>query len=200
MSTDRESQPPPQRLAEKDVRRVLQRAIELDALRGNEITVEELKRVAAELNISSESVTRALAELAEPPSTPKRGKWRDYLKAGIRAAGIAIVSFIVGNVTGQNDVMSFWLFVITALAALRYRGRSEGEYFRDVIALCASFGFGWFLKEGIPTTTVSDAQWHLVMPGLLGMGVGWLLLHLKWSWRRSEPKNSEPKQSFSATT
>jgi hypothetical protein len=200
MSKEQEPQLLPERIGEKDLRRVLQRAIELDTLRGNEITVDELKRVAAELNISSESLTRALTELAEQPAKGKPGKWRSRLLAGSKAAGVATVAFYVGARTGQQDPMSFWLFVLTAVAALRYRGRSDFDYFRDAIALCGGFGLGWFLREGMPPT--NDAQWHLYMPGLMGMGVGWLLLHVKmnWSWRSTEPKNSDPKQSFSAST
>src|SRR5687768_9889601 len=63
MSSELDPQPEPQRISETDVRRVLERAIQLDAARAGETTVAELHRVAQELNITPASISQALREL-----------------------------------------------------------------------------------------------------------------------------------------
>src|SRR5262245_10602038 len=95
MTQDLDSRADDQRLTDADARRVLERAIALDASRAGETTIAELRRVAQELNVSPFAFGEALRELQNkvvvappasvtpepevsqaPPAKPKRNWWR----------------------------------------------------------------------------------------------------------------------------
>ena len=60
MSSELDPQPEQLRISDQEVRKVLERAIQLDAARMGETTLAELRRVAQELNITPASLSQAL--------------------------------------------------------------------------------------------------------------------------------------------
>ncbi|MEX2282446.1 MAG: hypothetical protein WEE89_08175 [Gemmatimonadota bacterium] len=96
------------RISEADVRRILDRAIQLDTLRTNDTTLAELQRVADEVGITSGSITQAIDEfrlgqvsapvlLTTPPA--EITGWRNRLRRLARPLIIGSVSTVLAFFT-----------------------------------------------------------------------------------------------------
>jgi hypothetical protein len=167
------------------VRRVLERALHIDARTRAAISLSELQRIGAEIGISPESIARAVAELGseEDERVRSAARFRRRLYAWARTMVSGAAAFVAGTVVGhQNDVASFLLFVLIAVASLYYeRRRKIGDYLRDMIGVAAGFGAGWFVASGMPNN--GDTTWHLIVPGITGIAAGWILVQLERALR-----------------
>ena len=128
------------RISEADVRRILDRAIQLDAVRTNDVTLAELQRVADEVGISSGSITQAIEEFrlgvrAPLPASPQVEVtgWRARLRRFARPLVIGGVSSILGFFTaalGADEAAlgTFFLSIAASLVlALMHRFRRREE-------------------------------------------------------------------------
>jgi hypothetical protein len=214
MSRDLEPRADQQPISEQDMRRVLERAIEIDAKRAGETTIGELHRIALELNISPASIAEALRELqgkAVVPATPPaiatqtvevRSGVMDRTFGWIRTSMIALGGHImarsINTAYGMDDVsaMVFAVSLFAALGALGYRltHKKPAEYLRDMAALWVGFGFGWLIDP--PVLRGEDVVHpfaHLaavIFGALASSTVGGFLLRFRLPWRSSGSKQS----------
>ena len=128
------------RISETDVRRILDRAIQLDSLRTNETTLAELQRVADEVVISSGSITQAIEEFrlgvgAPVPASPQVEitGWRARLRRFARPLVIGGISSMLGFFTAamgaeEAALGTFFLSIATSLIlALVHRARRRED-------------------------------------------------------------------------
>src|SRR5688572_2343690 len=103
------------RISEADVKRILERAIQLDTVRTTEVTLAELRRVADEVGISPVALMQAfeenrlaktsgpsLAKAIEPMSTGWLNRARRLLRP-VWLAGTATVLGFFTAVTGAEE-------------------------------------------------------------------------------------------------
>lgn len=89
------SEPPDRslrRLSEERVRRLLARAVEIDAHRADELTLAQLREVAKDADISPDALAAALREeeasnAAHSPPRPNSRAWVEFLKRNTLALG-----------------------------------------------------------------------------------------------------------------
>src|SRR5688572_4679667 len=137
------------RISETDVRRILDRAIQLDTLRTNETSLAELQRVADEVGISSHSITQAIEEyrLGQVPvavvaAPPEETGWRARLRRYARPIVMGGVSTVIGfftAATGAEEaaLLTFFLSIATTLIlAVMHRQRRHD----DALAIKAGSG------------------------------------------------------------
>lgn len=128
------------RISEADVRRILDRAIQLDAVRTNDVTLAELQRVADEVGISSGSITQAIEEFRLGVRTPVPAAppvevtgWRARLRHFARPLIIGGVSSMLGFFTAamgaeEAALGTFFLSIAASLVfALMHRFRRREE-------------------------------------------------------------------------
>lgn len=156
------------RLAEDDLRRILERAARLDAERVTGVTVEDLRQIAAETGISPEALALALREAAEgdlpaPPAPSKRtveprsesntplGKLLRRVPGWIRTVGIAWGSTIAGFFgslsaeelpNGEMVLVASFVLMVWGAIELSVFHRKRGSlltYERDLLALWLPF-------------------------------------------------------------
>jgi hypothetical protein len=179
------------RLSEADARRLLERAIQLDAARSGETSVSELRRVAQELNVSPAAFAEALRELENKavtaPFTPplngpaastspalpgKRSWWRTF---AIGVAGFLMGASPLAPVPPWNfangigfarpllDPGSILLLAASVYLMTYHRRRGTASDFqRDLLALWGAVGVGSFLAGSLWT------------PALYVLAFGWL--------------------------
>jgi hypothetical protein len=102
--------PDRERLAERDARRVLERASELDAARNAAFAVTDLRAAAGEAGISPQAFEQALAELEEadvsevaPARARSTKRWRALALGTLAVAGLFTL-FAVGRVVTPSSV------------------------------------------------------------------------------------------------
>ncbi|MEX2283878.1 MAG: M14 family metallopeptidase [Gemmatimonadota bacterium] len=225
MSSELDPQPEPQRISEADVRRVLERAIQLDAARAGETTVAELHRVAQELNITPASISQALRELqskqvevaprpAPLEADPQRQSTRtekilDWMRMGLIAVGAQIIARSINYADG-DDVAAFLSIIATigVGSAVLYRlAKKPAEtYLRDLAVFWGLFTLTWLMDPPV------DREW--VFPGnhYIVQGLGIIpLVGAIFSWLASSTvggffmrlkwpwKKVDAKQGFAAT-
>ncbi|MGH7471549.1 MAG: hypothetical protein ACRENP_26655, partial [Longimicrobiales bacterium] len=162
MPNELDAQLEEERLSEVDARRVLERAIALDASRAGDTTISELRRVAQELNVSPTAFAEALRELqskavaapARPaqqapvpaPSAPvevnrRRNWWRTL---GIGLGTFALGTFNYVDAPRDPEASALLLFCASlALVAKHRRDRTPGEYQNDILALFGAMTLAW---------------------------------------------------------
>src|SRR5687768_1214956 len=96
------------RLSEADVRRIIERAIQLDSARTNEVTLAELRRVADEVGISPVALMQAFEEnqlgkvggapLARPIA-PVTSGWLSRARRLLRPAWLGSIATVLGVFT-----------------------------------------------------------------------------------------------------
>lgn len=118
------------RIPEADVRRILDRAIQLDAERTTDVTLSELQRIADEIGISPLALTQAFDEhqLArlQPPAVPAPAAaseppgWVTRLRRLVRPAIIGSVGSILGLITaaGGAEEPALITFMMSIAASL----------------------------------------------------------------------------------
>jgi hypothetical protein len=126
------------RISEADVRRILDRAIQLDSIRTNEVTLAELQRVADEVGISSDALTRAVEEYSRGnattpvvalPAQPRVTGWRGFWQRNARPLIITAVGTIAGLLaaaTGEDEaaLLTFFASIAASLVlAITHRIR-----------------------------------------------------------------------------
>src|SRR5687767_8850600 len=163
MSNDPESPLNERVLTDQQARKLLERAIQLDARRAGDTTLAELRKVAQELNISPAAFSDALRELetkavttnppaaapvaaSAPPELSKadRGSW--WRKLAIGAA-----AFLAAALTGRNaEEPAIVVLTVAALILMLHhrRRKTPGEFQQELLALFAPFSLGWFAAHG----------------------------------------------------
>jgi len=117
------------RLTDADVKRILERAIQLDSARTNEVTLAELRRVADEVGISSAALMQAfeenqLGKTSPPPLAraiePLATGWLNRARRMLRPAWLLSTASILGLVTAvtQADGAALVTFVATIAGSL----------------------------------------------------------------------------------
>ena len=196
MSNEPEPQKDERVFSDQDARRLLERAIQLDAKRAGDTTLAELKRVAEELNISPRAFEDALRELeskavakvdaiqparvSEPAPTAHRKSWW-------RPLAIAITSFVGGVISvgpGSNEEVGLFV-AVAATAALMVHHRfkkTPDEFQKELLALWAPYGLSWFLAEG-----PDDVILILLLAWLASSTIGGFIVRFKPPWRKPDP-------------
>src|SRR5687768_14178919 len=117
------------RLTDADVKRILERAIQLDSARTNEVTLAELRRVADEVGISSAALMQAfeenqLGKTSLPPLAraiePLASDWLSRARRLLRPAWLVSTASILGlftAMTGADDT-AFASFLATIAGSL----------------------------------------------------------------------------------
>jgi hypothetical protein len=184
------------RLSEADAQRLLERAIQLDAVRSTETSVSELRRVAEELNVSPAAFAEALRELenrsltttpttqqraapVEPATTDAPGKRSWWRTLAIGAAGLLtgvsplapIRKWDFGNGIGFDRPIvdpGVLLLLAASVYLITYHRRrgTARDFQRDLGALWAGVGLGGLLGR-VWTTP-------LWTPALSILAFGWM--------------------------
>jgi imidazolonepropionase-like amidohydrolase len=197
MSNDPESSMDEHVFSDQQARRLLERAIQLDAKRAGDTTLAELKRVAQELNISSAAFADALRELegkAVAPATPvaplavkpepgpavsERANWW-------RPLGIGIASFFGAAMAGRNEEAALMVaFAATVALILHHRHRkTPGQFQLELLALWGPFSLGWLAAAG--PRGMSEV-YALIVAWLASSTIGGFIVRFKWPWRKPDP-------------
>jgi hypothetical protein len=158
-------------LSEAAVRRVLERAVEIDALQSARMTPEELREVALEAGISPQAVEQALAEVRQMdasferrskiPTPEAASPWLNGVLGMVRTAVIGVGGFGLGVIaralfgaTGADLNVEQFLAVITlTFASTEFAfqhsgGGSHAGFQRDNAMLWGSFTAGWSAVHG----------------------------------------------------
>ena len=199
-------QPVERRLSEQQMRRVLERAIQLDAARMSDTSIEELTRVAQELNISSVAIEQALRELdrplpaapiaqPEPKAGPKRkSRFRSWLRTSAIAFGALLLGSINAN-TGNDPAPSIIISTLAVIAMVlkHRRDASPDEFQRDAIALYAGLGLGWMM-QGRPLD--EGYVYSITLLWLSSSTIGGFLTRFKSPWQKkpNAPSVASPAQ------
>lgn len=93
--TERDHGRDAQRLPEEAARRLLARASELEAARGAELSVAELREAAREAGIAPSAFEQALAELRARDSAPAAVRARPGLQRLLRFLPVALIVLFV---------------------------------------------------------------------------------------------------------
>ncbi|MGH8437105.1 MAG: M14 family metallopeptidase [Pseudomonas sp.] len=192
MSNDRDLPVDDQRLSDASARRLLERAIALDAARVGETTVAELRRVALELNISPTAFGEALRELqtvtpAQPkveplqpaqatePAPRKRNWWRTL---GIGLGSFALAALNAAETSQPEFTIALLFFGSLALIVKHHRETAPGEFELDIVALSLGVTLPWVMS--------GDAEMAYVaaMGFLASTTLGGLLVRFRWPWKR----------------
>jgi hypothetical protein len=174
---------PRSHLTEAEVQHVIARALQLDAHRADQLSVSALEHVADDLGISPEALAQAVAELeaARPPVQPLHtpDESRGGLSAGALTVLICAGGFLIGTLQGQKvEAAGLYLMLASAGLAMFYRGSGhERSYYRHIAAGWIGYGLGWFVASGL--ISEGDTTFHLTVPGLTAMALGWLVLTLR---------------------
>jgi hypothetical protein len=194
------------RLPEAKVRKVLERAIQIDAERSTETSIAELRRVAEELNISPTALEQALHEVNAPTAAPtdalpKTKSW--WTRAGRRFARtlcIAGAGELAGMIAGgpQSFVVMVGLLVAGSLQLTKsdfYATPKRSPLF-DIIILFNAFAFG---HRVLHKTSVDAEPGKLIVltAGALIAFAGALILP---KLMPPTPFGAPPRQEFSAST
>ena len=224
MSSELDLQPEQQRISDQEMRKVLERAIQLDAARMGETTLAELRRVAQELNITPASLSQALQELqtrqleVPPPSKPvedpvkpegRTEKILDWMRMGLIAIGAQIIARSI-NYAGGDDLAAF-LTVIASFAVgssvlYRLAKKPAETYLRDLAVFWGLFTLTWLIDPPVFREYVFPGNDYIVqglgIVPLVGSIFSWLasstvggfFMRFKWPW-----KKVDAKQGFAAT-
>jgi hypothetical protein len=157
------------RLAEEDARRILMRASELDAQKSGSMTAEELRDIASEAGISTESFLQALRDMRAPvPTTQfssapgKRPFWKRFIAERSPSASDtrpsvlrSLVAIVAGGVLGITGIMThgfdsgafagFLAMIFGSVHLVSYhRHKGSNETFQlELLALWMSY-VAWF--------------------------------------------------------
>lgn len=155
-------------LSDEVVRRVLERAVEIDALRPTRVTTDQLREIALEAGISPEALEQAIVEVernATRTGMDRSGadgeRWLKGLRGVLRSAVIGVGGFGLGVIaralfgaTGASiNIEQFVAVILLAFAstefAFQHSGRGTHTGFqRDNAALWSSFTVGWSIVHG----------------------------------------------------
>jgi hypothetical protein len=160
------------RFSERDVEQIIARAIQLD-VSGNAMSLERLREVAGELNISPEALNQALAERnAAPhamarraePETPEAAPpvsrpWNQWFTAASVGAG-ALTGGITGASWLQQDEISGLATTAAGAAAvtllwLHRKSRNGWEMSVQMLVLWSSYAYAFAATR--PGWNVDDA-------------------------------------------
>jgi hypothetical protein len=169
---------PAHQLSEDAVRRVLERAVEIDALRTARITTEQLREIARDAGISAESIEQALIEFErdqdqarrEPAPRSESWRWLKGVRGTMRSAVIGVGGFGLGVIaralfgaTGAAvNVEQFIAIILLTFASTEFAfqhsgGGSHIGFQRDNLALWGSFTVGWSVVHGFFSSDLVSA-------------------------------------------
>jgi hypothetical protein len=229
MPHEPEPQAEQQRISEQDVRRVLERAIQLDAARAGETTVAELHRVAQELNITPASLSQALNELqsralttpprsvpfapetTEPTSRVERAL--GWMRTAMIGVGANMIGQSMNTVHGVDELTGVLLVtsaaVVGSTVLYRLTRKNAEHYLRDVAVFWAMFGLAWLLDapeqrewQRFPGGEYEQVLQSLGIAPLAGVLFSWLATSTVGGFvmRFKWPwRKVEAKQGFAAT-
>ena len=117
------------RLTETDVRRILERAIQLDTVRTNEVSLAELRRVAEEVGISPVALMQAfeehqLGKRSSPPLAtriePVASGWVDRARRLLRPVWLGTCASVLGLFSASmgEDEIAVGTFIATIAGSL----------------------------------------------------------------------------------
>lgn len=198
----------PTSLSEKQAASVLERASQLEANRGGDVDVAELRRAALDAGIPLPAFERALAEVVssgEPPpvSVPASSSndwigrlglrgWSRKAFLGVLGTAVAGFGFAFGSMATDEliPLTIFWAFlVLCGLVVSRRRDRSIIGFESDLLALCAGLTLGWTIGNPV------DAAQIVVAMSFVGTAtalVGGLLVALARPQPPALPEHSPP--------
>jgi hypothetical protein len=190
-------------VSDTDARKVLERAIQIDAQRAGNTTVGELKRVAEELNISSIALMQALQEMksvSQPAVAPPRAERKPNVfrrslgwvrtivftwVAGVAGAGIGGENHLGG---GDDLIGGVVMMTLAALAITIYDQTSKKSVRRariDILFAFAAFIFAF----GRSSPSTPHDLFEVTLMGLTVAMIGTIVLpRLKLPGSKSESK------------
>jgi hypothetical protein len=189
--------PTRRRFTETEVREVLTRASELDALKHATLSLRQLRDIAGEVDISAESLDAAIAEMerapAHPVATQADGPAAVRLPLVAALGGAAIGVVILGDVTWPSGPVSYdvhfptgALLLGAACLAFISRGARAFRQFHirnaglwlgfgasQGVLLLAASGMGW--PAGMLEVMVESSVTGWVMSSALGSAIVWVI-------------------------
>lgn len=180
---------PPGDFTPAQVRRILQRASEIDA-HGEHASVEELLRVAREAGIDRRAMERAIAEVAAgdaptlpAPSTPLMlaSPDRDTLVPSIlTGAGVGLVAgvftgVVVSSPVGVAGIAALFVFALVRAAQLGRKGALLEFEIQNLVTMGLAFA-GMIAFQGPLAEELSAVVMLLwVVTSVIGGGLVWWL-------------------------
>jgi hypothetical protein len=196
MSNEPESPLNERVLTDQQARKLLERAIQLDARRAGDTTLAELRKVAQELNISSTAFADALRELegkavapaapaAVPVTIPEPQPEPARRRSWWRPLAIGVASFVGAAMSGRNDEAALIVVFAASVALLlhHWRRKTPGEFQAELLALWAPFTLGWSMGQ----PGGEEAIYFLILAWLASSTIGGFLVRFKWPWQKSDP-------------
>ncbi len=202
------------RLSDRDMERVLKRAIELDTQGSHSLA--RLREVAAELNISPNALDSALAELESPkapaavaarvvtePEIDTTSGWRQWLTAAVVVVGTALGTIAGFDRAGGggDDSTVVTVMMISALSVglvwVHRRARKSWAMSAQMVALWASYGYTQIMAlnsaGAVPEAArATDDTAALAITGaLLSVGIGSMTTWVLRRWRNRAKRRSE---------
>ncbi len=168
---------PTRPLSDAEARRVLARAVELDAQLGSGLQLPELRRAALEAGISAHAFDAAVAEQAmvraEPVVHPVRVLALDALRRNALATGGFVLLLEVSTVTtrwlGEASLVQHLGMLLAMLGGIRLAHRVRGRLVRDgLIAIGAGQAVVFvFLLAGVTLAQPNVLNWGTLFTGIL---------------------------------
>jgi hypothetical protein len=203
MSRDDELLPDAEPVSEQGARKVLERAIQIDAERAGDTTVGELRKIAQELNISPTALMQALREVhvvaPEQPQTPDAGprKLSRFNRAlgWVRTVGIGAIGLLTGvslDPFGGDFAAAIAILSLGSIALTIYDRRSKPQKSSliDITVLFLAFLWGWGRQPTNPIGTSEVSFWFIAIGGLVSLAASWLLSRVDLTWFKDSSKQN----------
>jgi len=175
------------------VRRVLERAVEIDALQAIRLTPRQLREIAIEAGISADAVELALAEVDRERSLPantaagprRSSRWLTGLGGLMRSAVVGISGFglgviaraLLGATSPAIDIEQLIAVIMLVFASTEFAFQHAAEgthagFQRDNAVLWASFASGWSAVHGyVRADLVSATSILCIACGIVGASI-----------------------------
>ena len=187
-------------LSEAEMRRVLARAGELDAVNSFAVSEAELVQVAGEAGISRAAVQQALLELRQSPqppapvadATPAGRGWRRF---GVSAAIGAALGLFTNVFESPGAVVFEWTALIAVVAlvarsvqmAIAHRPEESASDFQaELAALWAAFAASYLVTGGDASDALGPIIAYWMGMALIGAGITSIRSYLGRSAQRSD--------------
>ena len=200
---------------EREVQRILQRAIELDAARPAGFTTEELLEVGAQLGVSKTALLAALSESESSDRMPPMAAWR----LGIAGAAAGVIGSVINNVSLVQAILSMPVVIILSLGifggvvmssgalAISRTTRSILHYLLRNGALWMGFGFGAAAVRTLlvqigarawPGTSLAEIASMTLAGGAVTALAGAAFIAVRGQTANSAGDSGDPSQSVDA--
>ena len=199
-----------QRLSEADARRLIERAIELDAKRSSEATVAELRHIAEELRISPAAFDDALRELrvlreqsldlARAKQLASTKRWLGVLRSVI----LLSAGYLAAALSRFQDLPTMAALLVIPAALLAWADRERrplAANIADLTILWFGVAIGVFLQSrALPIPRGMGGP----LPNAITMVLGWFggcaaAALVRWFTKRSSDDSKEGFAPHNAT-